>query len=917
MAEPQNQMPGAQSELPGQQNQMPMPMPQGDGPAQQNQLPGHQDQATEENPQTTGQPSKSQEETKKDDSGNDENEEMLDLEEDGSLTEASIRKRDNSKSGKLTLSERLYDYLRPDGLSNDDWAKESQTTYRDAINKDYELYAEQVGRIPDGTEEEKDKWKTENLENLFAEKFKVIYAYRLADSQRNLNVLEFGKIVQQIFDEEDGWDVERPHEMTDQQWSEERKKQIEELKEEDRVEEENIKKMQEEAAAAAISSASSNSTILPVKNDVPEKIRKQQDLMCPIIYSRWENPLNKDDTTQQFVNYNRNLSAIDGGKEFHIAPTQIDFWFDKLRKALVACEDEHSEDHARDLIAAVIQLTNVLRKAGLDWKMIMNEGTHRRMMKCVRKATLPETRAKVKDFEDSYLQPRQAQLDSLTQLSLIDDVFPDSTRMFVCARHCSVLNERLRKTNLNLGLRATDHYLPVENLELASQHFDAKRSFEGNTEVKKFLYKLKLLSIPGLKEANDHYADFSIDTGVALDEVMGILTSNVLSNPAYDDVPGSGNARRHSSYPGVPMETVGWLNFNHRTSFINKYGKDEASIFKIEHRPSAEWLEEHGKELPKEKRLCVPGDRLGDLKRDGKFLYDKDNIHDIYGVAFVGDDPRVLDPREYVEYWQHGQYTVPSVCILIGWDENLTGKDPVYSWETRSALRGRRSATHDLTATEVADFEIAELAQTRQNAFKERYLGGEPRKNESSGILPSTTTSQTNGSNPPSGSSVGTAIPEPQNGPGVQIGGSASPGESSTQPPTSVPRVNRGLSSPPFYPQHDTQIDPRVQQYGPQLHQQYGPQLHQQYGSQFDEPSYYYQPTSQNSYPPRYRGRRRAPQQPMQLARPWSQGPQTRSMTRDLGNDRLIEHLRSMDNDRRRYLKDLLLQFEDMGLDGR
>ena len=405
---------------------------------------------------------------------------------------------DNAGTGFIPELEKYYGYKLPArqaNMTDQQWISFLEENCWIEILQDFPRYADEIGEpIPEFTDEgHKRQWMMARLDAMFLAKGKKINAYALTEHQKTFSGAELKAVFEGIEQDEDMHEVGvRPVDMSDEAWSEEkRRRKIAYLEAEAKKEAEeaavdaaagrpstnrddaNREAMLEEGRRAADPDntwQATDSTIIGFKEDIPENVRSLHREMCIYILNWWRQGLRKEDLVG-FTQINSRLDRIEGGQQFKVAPTNIEFWLRKLRVAADACEDDSSEECYTNLIGCVMTLTNALRKSGLDWKMVITKEAHCRVLEYLRKSTTEATLAKVKAFEDSFLKIRKQQKDVFAGLSLIDTTMKKGENLEICAVQMRVLNERIADVNLALGFRNSDHQLPMDDMDRATKHY--------------------------------------------------------------------------------------------------------------------------------------------------------------------------------------------------------------------------------------------------------------------------------------------------------------------------------------------------------------------------------------------------------------------------------------------------------------
>jgi hypothetical protein len=201
----------------------------------------------------------------------------------------------------------------------------------------------------------------------------------------------------------------------------------------------------------------------------------------------------------------------------------------------------------------------------------------------------------------------------------------------------------------------------------------------------------------------------------------------------------------------VNRKTVGWIKHGWRIVYINRYGRRNGPIYRLEDEADEEKYET---ELPKEQNYNKHN-RYGELEVTGstKLLYNKRHISNIYGVAWEGHgentdklrtDLDLIDPKI-----RPSDSRRPTIYIYVEWEvqryNEQTKADEkvlVKKWETHSAL-GRRWKKR----TEERVFAAARVFQDRYDEHKFRTS---PSRSPSAGAFDEATMRRYRGESPAS-----------------------------------------------------------------------------------------------------------------------------------------------------------------------
>jgi hypothetical protein len=628
----------------------------------------------------------------------------------------------------------LYSYVVPlkTNPPSDHWERDKNEAVAKAMDRDLKEYG--FGDTPEDPEAA-ENWRLRHEAALLRKIKHTIYAYtqEIKDLPENYTDEALDDCIEAIEEEEDSYEFRRPPDMLSHtDWSKARLKQKERFDEEDAVGEGKRKQIPINKPPAGWDGLDKEINNLP--ENIPDEVRRIHRTMCILMFQWWEAGFPQEDSVK-IVSLNARLDTIKGSEDYKVAPTEIALWMPKLRKALEMCEEDSSEANSKELMKTAITLTNKLRKSGLDWKMVISRDTHRRFFGCINNITETENCELRDHFEEEYLKPRKEQLQQLGDLAPIFQsligVSQDSDRdskktirldrlpMFVETSHA--INQKVQACNSRLGLRQSDHNLPVADLEAAFASYIAGRIPEAINYVTKFTHKLNLLQIGGIDEVHNVCTSSKgvCDTLEALREVLDLSTGPQLAQ-LVEDIPSLSISTHTFAFEGVPVKTVGYGNFQGRF-YINQYGPQNAPVWRIERYPTAQWTSEFGSDPPH--GLCVTNvkNRMGDVYDDsGKKKWGSEHIGGWYGVAFEDSidtvDPRLVDKA----YYKHNNLRLPRLTrcyVLVGWDPLSEKKSFDKKWETRSTIRRFLGESE-------ADRRIYNSAVACEKRFQ-KYLRGE------------------------------------------------------------------------------------------------------------------------------------------------------------------------------------------------
>jgi hypothetical protein len=540
-----------------------------------------------------------------------------------------------------------------------------------------------------------------------------------------------------IGEKDDSMDYSRPPKSTDLEWSK-RKREL--LKEAQKAEEsetptrrEHIHKGIKEAAPDG-NFSELNSSIDRLKEDIPESIRAIHLTMCVIIFRWWQATESKLDLVN-FRKCSERLNILPGSEAYRVAPTEIALWMKRLKDILVRCETLPSEDHLVELAGTAITFTNKLRKGGLDLNMVTGKDTHRRIFRClfdVDHARLEPLRGQLKD---AHLKPRKEQIEKLKQINhVLPVLFKDKTlqtgSLEILLGQIKSINRDVGEQNKTLGVRMIDHQIPTNDLELAIKLKSANQTGEIRSQIAKLAYKMQILGIPHYEVIKAAVSDCNIDQKEALYEVLDISERPGCEPSLVEDIPVIVRAPHSAEFDGFVAKTVAWGNCR-GLFFINQYGPRNAPIFRKEPYPGPRWMEKYGAlGGPSVHRIPTMGERAGDdISKCGL-----QHIEGVYGVAFPpstnSEDPlEPVDPDYHDPYFYPLGATVPRndvIYVLVGWDINLTRKDVIKRWETRTFFRSKWRKDPDEEIYRIASESQENFESYKRGEIEERDESPEP-----------------------------------------------------------------------------------------------------------------------------------------------------------------------------------------------
>jgi hypothetical protein len=511
---------------------------------------------------------------------------------------------------------------------------------------------------------------------------------------------------------------DRPPLTDDSQWSEMKAKMIKGLQEEEkksgereeqfRAEDEDIQMT--EAAHQAKNQLSQ--TLVPRERGISSQVRETQKKMLPIIWSWWKQEPSRNDMANM-TSINARLETMTGTKyKYAVAPTELQMYITNIRREVSSCE-ENPTISPLELSINVLVFTNILRKIGLDWKMVLPPNMYGKVLQILTRSNDPEIERRRDELEKAILEPFEEQEEFLPQFEVVISSIPkalqgDSSTFDLVKSQLQTLNERAQAINRKIAVKDDDHAFPILELE------KLKTLVNSSDQAARLAYTVFLLSIKGhdllqsnVKLSTDQQR--SIKAGV-----LDIHKPPEKSNP-QDPVPCVGTLSDQLLYPNcAEIKTVGWGE--HRGIFyINQYGPINTPIWRKEKIPSPGWSEPDA--VKPYSKVTNSANRNGDMKdpRTGKKRYGRRHIEGIYGVAFAEDRDNYPDNPEARLDPTNG--CTDHVYVLINWDISLNKIYTEKKWEPRTALRERYGK-------EEADKLIFKAASQSERQFKLWLNGG-------------------------------------------------------------------------------------------------------------------------------------------------------------------------------------------------
>ncbi|KAI9766706.1 MAG: hypothetical protein M1840_006350 [Geoglossum simile] len=169
---------------------------------------------------------------------------------------------------------------------------------------------------------------------------------------------------------------------------------------------------------------------------------------------------------------------------------------------------------------------------------------------------------------------------------------------------------------------------------------------------------------------------------------------------------------------GIDMKVEGWKQIGYTKQYVVRYGPRNAARYRFE--PASEVSIDYNEDPSED--IGNPDNRNGEKRVGKKYIYTKQHVYDIYGVAWrsagsMEEDLDLINPDMDIDRY-------PNTAVLLLW---IKGGKRELKWETRSALRNR-------WGTKNADKAIFEAAMVGEERFQE-FLEGR-RKAESRSPTP-------------------------------------------------------------------------------------------------------------------------------------------------------------------------------------
>jgi hypothetical protein len=145
----------------------------------------------------------------------------------------------------------------------------------------------------------------------------------------------------------------------------------------------------------------------------------------------WNNNENSNDN-QSFTVANDHIRHCSPNTQLLLSYTELLQEVKEFRRLLSSCEDEliknasdtqPSSSLVPEVLAEAIRLTNVTRKCGLDWKMIVLSAIHKKLLDLLYTSEDVHVIEGREHFEQSWLEPFEEQLTTLKTIEYIAAFF--------------------------------------------------------------------------------------------------------------------------------------------------------------------------------------------------------------------------------------------------------------------------------------------------------------------------------------------------------------------------------------------------------------------------------------------------------------------------------------------------------------
>ena len=486
------------------------------------------------------------------------------------------------------------------------------------------------------------------------------------------------------------------------------------------------------------------SEIHPRLETVPDGVRTAQREIIPYIQYWWAHDENELDD-QRFTRANTRIRAATNETRFLLTYTELLPAIKTFRTLLsqsegtaVGSSTSGQPSHSiSDLMGDAISLTNLLRRFGIDWKMVVTKDIHERFFRLLYSSNDDSVTQAREKFEQSWLEMYESQRSALESARLVASTYkiitesltmPLEDALRVLIEQYSTLNVSLKSTNDLLGLPSADHSIPVAELQAALRNRDSEENRDYCLAV--FLYKITMLQIPGHDIMKEIFK-VSLTTEQEMDvrrQVLGLATASlpgdIDAHSLYPTMSSTSLASRYASCSVQVTEMWGGATAGRRF-YINRYGPETSPIHRIERQPVAGHSWGHVG-LPLPFQIGCEDNKFGHIKK-----YGTEHIAGIAGVAWSEDVDMTHYPNavEYLNPIYHDSSSEHYVdkwkatYVLVKWDRFLLGKTMdsalvayEFRWETRSELRKRWHG---------ADRKIYEFAKQRQEEF-DAWQNGQP-----------------------------------------------------------------------------------------------------------------------------------------------------------------------------------------------
>ncbi|KAF2197902.1 hypothetical protein GQ43DRAFT_494748 [Delitschia confertaspora ATCC 74209] len=437
----------------------------------------------------------------------------------------------------------------------------------------------------------------------------------------------------------------------------------------------------------------------------PRKVLEQYALVYPVIRNWWNlrNAIPSSDA-DAIERINAEIGRLSESDTSATVP------YIKIWENIQAIQFHKGDDS--ETVDKALALANILRKTGMDWKNVSPAAVHRDLIGHLRKSEDESVKKKVQILEDSMLRPTREQMEFLRDIPLILSKKRDDG-VISMLEELGQLNEKVKQSNLVVGMREEDHIFPIYEFRLAVNDYPNIDS-NGVAQVKTLM---ELQAIPGheclpgntiklTQEQIEWIRDTILDVEPRVKQEPQSRSMSVVMNSPSTLTPPKAEATRQAvdlandeealyisdttiQYPkNVPIQTVAWGSGPGKF-YIIQLGSSGRTVYRrdrdfvVVKGNDTEW-----KEGDHSKKICTMN-RFGEKKDDrDKIIYTKRHLKAVYGVPLdlekhhtVERALEELNPDTLRDRWE-------TVHILVGWDLLLNG-EITKAWETRTSLRQR------------------------------------------------------------------------------------------------------------------------------------------------------------------------------------------------------------------------------------